>query len=155
MSKCIIGIDPGASGALCVITSDTFQRKPRQLVQIIRLDNPDVYDFVNNLSISKPKAFIEFIDRRKRWGKSGIAQMRSISENYGYWCGFLKGVGISYETVESNIFSSVCGCKLKIYNYACQKEANWQAAKRLYPDMIIQKDAADAVLIAHYGSLRT
>jgi hypothetical protein len=145
MSETIIGIDPGQEGSMAVLSGKTLQ--------IARLDEGGIIGFLHNC---KPgKAFIEFIDSRKRWGKSGIAQMRSISENFGYWRGVLDGVGIKYELVESSVFESVCGCKLAKYEYAAQKEANFQAAKRLYPNFKICKYAADAVLIAHYGSMRT
>lgn len=143
----IIGIDPGASGAMCVLSGGT--------VQIIKLDSPGIIAFLKRLAADGSRCFIENISASNKWGKSGIHQMRSISENFGYWCGVLDAVEIQFEKVESKTFELVCGCKLPVYDYARQKEANFQRAKELYPNTQIFKYAADAVLIAYFGTLRT
>lgn len=147
--KTILGIDPGAEGAACFLAGGTMQ--------IIRLDDDKLIEYMRTAHRENQlKAFIEFIDCRKIFrGKCQVNSLRSISENYGYWRGVLKGIGIPYETVESSTFESVCGCKLKVYDYARQKQANWEKAQLLYPNFKICKYSADAVLIAHYGTMRT
>jgi hypothetical protein len=147
--KIIIGIDPGANGALCILRNG----EPR----ILRVDEDNIIPILRLYAEQgEVRAFIERIDCRKRYrGKCNINSLRSISENYGYWRGILAGIGIVKELVESSTFETVCGCKLKAYDYARQKQANWEKAQALYPQIKICKYAADAVLIAHYGTMRT
>ena len=147
--KIIIGIDPGANGAMCILRNG----EPR----LIRLDDSKIIPILKQYqSIGDIRAFIENIHRQNIIkGKCNINSMRSISENFGYWKGILDGLGIRFELVESSVFETVCGCKLKLYDYSRQKQANWQKAQMFYPQIKICKYAADAVLIAHYGTMRT
>jgi hypothetical protein len=147
--KIILGIDPGTNGALCILRNG----EPR----IVRLDDPKIVEIIRQYqTIGEVRAFIENIHRQNIIkGKCNINSMRSISESFGECKGLFRGIGIKYELVESGTFETVCGCKLKVYDYDRQKLANWEKAQTLYPQIKICKYAADAVLIAHYGTMRT
>jgi hypothetical protein len=141
--KIIIGIDPGTNGALCILRNG----EPR----IVRLDDAKIIEIVRQYqTIGEVRAFIELInEQNNRWKEL------SVSESFGAWVMAMRIFGVPCETVKSSTFETVCGCKLKQYDYARQKQANWEKAQALYPQIKICKYAADAVLIAHYGTMRT
>jgi len=141
MNKTIIGIDCGASGCMCVLAGGT--------VQIVKLDSPGVVEFLKRLATDGSRCFIEEInEQNNRWKEL------SLSESFGAWKMACRIFGIPVELVKSKTWEMVCGCRLAKYDYARQKEANFQRAKQLFPNTKIFKYSADSVLISYYGSLR-
>lgn len=151
MNKITIGIDCGANGAMC------FLGLGEPIIH--RLDDRNaIYALLSNGrgTCYPRKVFMENIDPRKRFQKANIESMRKLSENFGYWKGVLTALEVPFELVDARIWQAVCGIrKQSKYDYADGKQLLWNRAKQLYPDTNIFKYAADAVLIAHYGTLRT
>ncbi len=151
----IIGIDCGANGAVCFMrggASHIFlyrQNDPVVIQELAALVQLTAHGYTYGI-------FIENIDARRRFPKANIQSMRKLSENFGYWVGALSGMGLDYELVEAKTWQSVCGgLQRGDYDYNARKTHLWKRAETLYPNVKIPKYAADAVLIAHYGTMRT
>ena len=144
-SKIYIGIDPGKSGALCVIEDDFIKAYPcPDNVQDMALI------FAMAISVNETKTVIAYIE--KVWARhtDGRASIWKFAENYGVWLGIAGAYEVDLKTVAPQRW-------IKYFETPKMEKANRKRylrdkARSMYPDLKkVSLKTADAILIATYA----
>lgn len=142
----ILGIDPGASGAIVVLYDPLT-------VEAIKLDNTerDIRDFLvfHTASSHTIKPFCSvhaYIERVHAWPEQGVSSTFKFGVNYGFLRGCLIALEIPFEEVTPHKWQAAMGCLS-----GGKKNVTKARAQQLFPQMKITHAIADALLIAEYG----
>lgn len=132
----VIGIDPGQSGGIVLLTSDWIL--PHKMPETER-------DIVDLLEETKPPrfAFIELVHSMPR---QGVASSFKFGRGYGFLRGVLSALSIPFEDVTPQKWQKEMRCLTK-----GDKNVSRAAAQRLWPEIRWTHALADAALIAEYG----
>ena len=150
----IIAIDPGASGAFCVIHPSGHigvQSMPRDeigVVNHIRLLAQEC-----QIARTQPTFVLEQVQ-----GYIGKSQTGSSMFTFGKGYGFLRGCIMATGNAIVDVTPQRWQGELRdglTYPKADLEQKEWldRNARDLYPNLKFPKSAADAVLIAHWASL--
>lgn len=153
-----IGIDPGATGAMCVI-----------------IDNvPMIFDFGNSAGLKFLRRVSEnhglygpvsaLIERVHAMPHQGVSSMFKFGANFGQWIGRLEALLVPYDFVTPKSWQKkMFGAAPKLYHTKGGRKAldnkamSLSTARRLFPQcqalLSRKKDhnRADALLIAEYN----
>jgi len=146
--KHIIGIDPGASGHICMV--DVSGR----IVDVIRLNKCTDKDAWDELSefIGSADEVVVYIEDVHSMPSQGVASTFKFGRGFGFLAGLIVASGVPYHYVRPQAWQKALGIKAK-----SGKEGNRAMAQQLWPDIKWAKtDSAemgfyDAALIAEYG----
>lgn len=156
----ILGIDPGVSGALALLTDGGNQvvwvqdmpvrdagKKARKAHEI---DGAALAHLLRPCLADITMACIEEVHAMPG---QGVSSMMSLGDSRGCIRGVLEALGISVERVEPATWKRAMGL------IGSDKDASRAAAIRIYPtctDLARKKDhgRAEAILIARYGAQR-
>ena len=141
-----IGIDPGKSGGIAVLTSETaiVHACPRTIEDMATL----IGVCLNDVSAENVRVTVEKVWAFPTDGRRGSF---SFGENYGQWQGILASHELDPVYVTPKIWQSHYEIK-KGLPKPVRKKILKQLAKDKYPDTIgITLKTADALLIALYG----
>lgn len=132
----VIGIDPGQSGGIVLLTSDWIL--PHKMPETER-------DIVDLMEETKPPrfAFIELVHSMPR---QGVASSFKFGRGYGFLRGVLSALSIPFEDVTPQKWQKELRCLTK-----GDKNVSRSAAQRLWPEIKWTHATADAALIAEYG----
>jgi crossover junction endodeoxyribonuclease RuvC len=149
-----LGIDPGKSGAVAVLTDtqEVYDLTPSHA------DNVAVLAAIKAKADAKGEQIYATLEKVTAMPKQGVASSFDFGQTFGVIIGALYSLGIPFSFVtpskwKSEVFDSSPRGKEK----AEQKTAARDLARRLYPGLTDQlkriKDAdrAEAVLLAEYG----
>ena len=140
MSKYIMGIDPGKSGAISMISMnghDYFSQKLKDMTE------RDIFEYIKELSKTTIKCYIEKVNCMPHDGKKSIW---SFSGNYHGLRMAVIGCGIAMEEVRPLAWQSRMKCQTK-----GDKNISKARAQQLFPKVKITHANADSLLIAEYG----
>ena len=163
-----IGIDPGLSGAIAVITpygqlpdlfdtptTVTIKKLTKSKTKTIRgYDTQEMVSIIRHIVRvwdSDKKYF--FIEKVHAMPTQGVVSMFNMGYGYGVWHGILASFGVFPEKVEPRAWKKEFGL-LKT-----DKDASRLKAIELFPELESQLkrkkdvDRADALLIALYGKI--
>ena len=138
----VLGIDPGASGAIVALSMDVEQRT----VTMFKLSQTeaDIAVWLEGLCDQvMPHAFIE---RVHSMPKQGVSSSFKFGQSYGFLRGLLCGFAIPFEEVSPQKWQREMGCLT-----GGKKNVSKQKAQQLFPREKITHATADALLIAEYG----
>tara|TARA_Y100000310_G_scaffold231857_1_gene234580 strand:- start:2157 stop:2636 length:480 start_codon:yes stop_codon:yes gene_type:complete len=144
-SKIYIGIDPGKSGAICVIEDDFIRAFPcPDNIQDMALI------FAMAISVNETKAVVAYIE--KVWARptDGKGSIWKFAENYGTW----KGIAGAYETDLKEVSPQMW---IKYFETpkmmkSARKRYLRDKARSMYPELKkVTLKTADAILIATYA----
>ena len=144
-SKVYVGIDPGKSGALCVIEDEFIKAYacPDNIQDMALV-------FAMAISVSETKTIIPFIE--KVWARPTDAKgsIWKFAENYGVWKGIAGAYEIDLQTVSPQrwikYFDTPKLDKTRRKRYLRDK------ARSMYPELKkVTLKTADAILIATYA----
>ena len=141
-----IGIDPGKSGGIAILTSGTaiVHACPRTIEDMATL----IGVCLNDVSAENVRVTVEKVWAFPTDGRRGSF---SFGENYGQWQGILASHELDPVYVTPKIWQSHYEIK-KGLPKPVRKKILKQLAKDKYPDTIgITLKTADALLIALYG----
>lgn len=142
----VIGIDPGADGAVVVITEG---RKAIRQMLTKEATWKDLRRFLQGEAIDDCRAFLELVGGMPR---DGGHRAFKFGENYGRWQEILEGsAGIPHEKVPPAQWQQAVGVGRKFASRTERKRAHKAAAERLFPNMRVTLSNCDALLIAEYG----
>ena len=145
-----IGIDPGKSGAMAIISTDTqpFTRvvpfDEREYAEVLRFHNE--YDTIGGCVVERVNAM----------PGQGVTSMFSFGENYGFIQGLLTAYNIPYELVMPRAWK-------KEFGVTSDKNTSISVARRLFPDVSLMRtekcrkednNIAEALLMAVYARRR-
>jgi hypothetical protein len=138
----IIGIDPGASGALVILNAKAI---PFKIVQFRKfewgkIDIPAIKGIY--------RAYIEAVSAMPR---DAAHNAFAFGENTGIIKGILYANNIEIIEVHSQKWQRHFGLGAKYPSKTARKNAQKAKAQELFPDIKVTLDIADALLIARYG----
>ena len=154
---CVIGIDPGSSGALCVFI-------PGKLVKVIKMpkDITELRDFFAYYADNfKPIVFLEKLSVRPddvvvqgdRAGMGKLYRIQKLMANFEHLKALIETSGIPYVLVHP--LSWQTKLKLRVRGQheekADRKRRYKEAAAKLYPGINVTLWNADALLLMHFG----
>lgn len=148
-SNVIIGIDPGASGAMCCRCLDGVI----EYVDFKKSGITGYANFLRELLSSGHKIEKIYLEHVHAMPGQGVSSMFSFGERYGEIKGMLDTLGLTYELVRPAIWQKVCGVEPK-----SGKKGIAEAINKLYknPQVLTPRGAlidgrCDALGIAHFG----
>ncbi|MCK9245234.1 MAG: hypothetical protein M0R74_15470 [Dehalococcoidia bacterium] len=136
-----VGIDPGQSGGLAILTST-------EIVNVIKFKDQtpaDISDIFEYLLSYDTCAMFAFIEKVHAMPKQGVTSTFKFGVSYGFLQGMLVAHKIPYDFVTPQKWQKELGCMSK-----GDKNITKQKAQQLYPKMKITHAIADAILIAEY-----
>ncbi len=140
----VIGIDPGKSGGLAVLT-------PNHKASVFRFDNlseREVYLLLTGQTLDLCHVFLEKVHAMPG---QGVTSMFNFGCGYGFLRGVLTTLGVPYEDVPPQTWQKKLGLGAKYNSYADRKRAHKAQAEQWFPSTKITLSDADALLIAEYG----
>lgn len=139
----ILGIDPGQSGGLAVISNDG---STSPTVVKMPPTERDVYDALWELTAGSPKIRKAYIERVHAMPRQGVVSTGTLMMGYGGLRMALIALEIPFETVAPGVWQRAMGCLSK-----GNKNVTKARAQELYPGLKITHYISDALLIAGYG----
>lgn len=141
----IIGIDPGASGAIAVRYTNLHPDN----IEVIKLDQTET-DIANVLTQYTPQrgvngafAYLESVhSMTKQW----VASSFKFGQSYGFLRGLLIALKIPFETVTPQKWQKAMGCMSR-----GDKNVTKAKAQQLFTRIKVTHAIADALLLAEYG----
>jgi crossover junction endodeoxyribonuclease RuvC len=140
MSKLIIGIDPGKSGAIAVIWPDGEMCKTAARGDWTPADQ---VDWLLGYDLEGAVAYIEKVHSSPQMG---VVSAFSFGKSLGFLLGVLTAAKIPYREVTPQKWQSAMDCMTR-----GNKNVTKHAAQKLWPTIKITHRDADARLIAEYG----
>lgn len=133
-----IGIDPGKKGGLAAIENN-------KLIAVIPyLQTAKILEF-----LSTNKVEFGIIERVHAFPQQGVVSQFSFGENYGWWKGVLTALRIPYLETLPKVWQKLFSLPS---DKTERKKKLHETAIKLFPDVDIKLDLADAVLIAFYAN---
>ena len=140
MSRLILGIDPGESGAVAVLRMDG---KPHHVLKAGKSTLYDMGYYLRTISAFICCAYLERVGVRP---EQGIASAAKFMINYGEYRGLLAGLNIPVKHVLPQVWQRHMRCLTR-----GDKNVTKRKAQELYPTLVITHADADALLLAEYG----
>lgn len=142
-----IGIDPGTSGALAMISEG-------REAKVLSWDSEDYKNALAAISVANEHA-IACLEKVSAMPKQGVTGMFNFGKNYGHIIGLLEANGIPYELVTPQ--------KWQREFSVTDKNSSIEVCKRLFPAVSLRKNQrckkdndgmSDALLMAEYARRR-
>lgn len=155
--KAYIGIDPGASGAICVLPEDELPA----VLRFINSTDKQICDFFSTISMSYDCfAVMELVGAMPG---QGVSSMFNFGNSFGFIRGVLVATSIPFELKVSRTWQKALGfAPRRIERGEDKKELPSsesktefkrrlrEKAEQLFPNVKMTNDVADAYLIAEY-----
>lgn len=139
----VIGIDPGASGAICAIYPNG------RSCDFVKLSETEA-DIANQLFMYSEYNELDdgfaYIERVHSSPQMGVTSAFSFGKSYGFLRGLLIALKIPFEEVTPQKWQKAMGCMTK-----GDKNVSKARAQQLFPQVKVTHAIADALLIAEYG----
>lgn len=147
-----IGIDPGKSGAICVIDPSLVLFSDKIT---FRAFSEGVYaDVLRHISGNglRQDCFC-IVEKVHAMPKQGVSSMFNFGANFGFIQGLLTAFRIPFQLVDPRTWTKSFGC-------GNDKDEHIRTAQRLYPEVDMRRTErctkchdgyADALLMAEYG----
>ena len=133
-----IGIDPGKSGGVAIIT-----RNCQATAHKMPATERDISDLIDSCRQGNVIAYIEKVHSMPR---QGVKSTFTFGQNYGFLRGCLISYNIRFVDVRPNQWQKYLQCQTK-----GDKNVTKGKAQQLFPEMKITHATADALLIAEYA----
>ena len=140
MTKMIIGIDPGKSGAIAVIWPDG------EMYHTAARGDWTPADQVNWLLQFDTENAVAYIEKVHSSPQMGVVSAFSFGKSLGFLLGMLATAKIAYHEITPQKWQTALGCMTR-----GEKNVTKHAAQKLWPKIKITHSDADARLIAEYG----
>lgn len=148
----VVGIDPGLSGALAMISN----AETDAITMPLAGKEVDGNRLAWQLRAWKPD--VVFVEKVHSMPKQGVAAMFSFGQSYGTIIGVCTALGLNVQLVTPQAWK-----KVVLEGTNKDKDAAIAFVRRAYPDVELYATSrskkphdgiADAVCIAHYGRLK-
>lgn len=149
MSKCIIGIDPGASGGIAWISDGKpcVEKMPETLQDLWELicDIRDGGEPRQRLD-KAVLGHVAYIEQVHSSPQMGVKSAFTFGNGFGRLEMALTAAGIPFERVRPQVWQKSLGCMTK-----GDKNVSKRKAQELFPQLKITHATADAILLAEFG----
>lgn len=137
---CVMGIDPGKSGGAALISIDGSDYRA---VGFSRLTEKDMIHELNALLNAADVCVIEKVHSMP---KQGVKSTFTFGQNYGFLRACILNQQIKMYEITPLTWQQKLNCRTK-----GDKNVSKAKAQRLFPNLKITHQIADALLIAEYG----
>lgn len=153
----ILGIDPGASGAIAALCSLPIQRE--RVSGIIKADSSyrDLCDFIVGVA-GNGQPVHGYLERVSAGPGAGATGMFRFGQSFGALQMLLTAYHIPFDLVSPVKWQVAMGCARPSVPKGAPKESQTEhknrtknRAQQVFPDVQITHAIADALLIAEYG----
>jgi len=136
-----IGIDPGASGGIGIISTDgNFAIKFGDKTE------SDIWNELQPLAADYVAGVFAVIEDVHSMPKQGVSSSFKFGKHYGFLRGLLVASGIAFEPVTPQRWQKAIGCMSR-----GDKNVTKQKAQQLFPHIKFTHATADAMLLAEYA----
>lgn len=146
MTKTVIAVDPGKSGAIAVLCGSEIST-----LRLKTVSEPEIVAFLRQLAPGAV-AYMEkvggYIPTEEGEGQPG-SRMFAFGDSNGFVRGVLMALGFKIKAVLPQVWQRGVPGKGRSYND--RKKALHAHAQRLFPNMDVTRDEADALGILHYA----
>lgn len=149
----IIAVDPGVSGAIAVLNQHgihhwSMPTTPAMITSSLRKTIEEA-----RLGYTAPVAVVERVNGFMGRALPG-SRMFTMGENYGHVKGVLDALCVPVTLVTPQCWQGKLGLdRDKELSRDQWKGCLWRHAQALYPELVIKKQDADAILLLHYGRI--
>ena len=140
----IMGIDPGADGAVALIAPD----HSAELYGFKGLTTLELWELIVKLSIDPVTCYLELTGPTPH---DGVVSAAKFGERRGELHMALTAAKIPFTRIPPGVWQRSFGLGKKFATTTLRKTAHLQRAQELFPHLKILKPRADALLIAEYG----
>jgi len=136
--KYVIGIDPGKSGAIAILSLD------RKEVYTYAFSKHTEHDLCSALRTWEDKGIVMcHIEKVHSMPKQGVKSVFTFGQNFGWYIGMLDALQITYEFIPPLKWQKEMSCRS-----GGDKNVTKRRAQQLFPKIKITHAIADALLIA-------
>lgn len=139
-----LGIDPGASGALALYSTD--------IADAWDFDSATMLDTLRCI-VSEHRIRLAAVEHVGAMSGQGVTSMFSFGQNFGWWLGTLEALGVPIMLVRPQRWQKALGVPPKKDK---ADKPSLEVARHMFPlvDLHRKKDhgRADALLLAYYAS---
>jgi len=135
--KYVIGIDPGVSGAVAVVSLD---KKEVHHYAFCKHTEHDLCDILREWASKVSMCHIEKVHSMP---KQGVSTTFAFGKNFGWYHGVLDALKIPYDLITPQRWQKSMGCRS-----GGDKNVTKRRAQQLFPQTLIIHAIADALLIA-------
>jgi hypothetical protein len=146
MHKIILGVDPGAQGAIAILELN----KKSRVIPFKKYSWGVVAQVLHEHTKEFP-LYYAYVEAVAALPKDGAHNAFTFGENTGIIKGILIANGIIFTEVHSQKWQRHFGLGAKYPSKTARKNAQKAKAQELFPDIKVTLDIADALLIAKYG----
>ncbi len=160
--KFVLGLDPGATGGICAISSD---RSVAELISSSDLEH-ETCEAIRRL-VAKYDIQTAIVERVASFPGQGATSTFTFGRRYGLIRGVLLALSVPLRDVAPQTWQKVLGLSIDKSSNAGltedekkkkrtgrrkeQKSKNYAYACSMFPTLDITKETADGVLLAEYG----
>ena len=137
-SPLFLGIDPGMSGGIALLSADL------SFIQAYKM--PETETDTQELLAEHFGIRIGFIEAVHSMPKQGVSSSFKFGQSYGFLRGLLVGMKIPFESVTPQKWQKEIGCMTR-----GDKNVSKAKAQQLFPSLKITHATADALLIAEFA----
>lgn len=149
----IVGIDPGFSGAICILDSEGKILLLTDM-PIVKADKTELDESAIRRILEGSEVSHVYLEKSQTMPGQGISSSGRYMMSYGIIRGICVGLQIPYTLIQPQ-----CWKKVMMEGMGKEKAASIVRAQQLYPiiELSRKKDhgMADAYLIAEYGRTKT
>lgn len=144
MSKIVVGVDPGANGAIAWISDGKacVEKMPDTL--------QDLWDLVVSISLDAGTGgtgIMAYVEQVYSSPQMGVKSAFTFGNGFGHLEMALTAAGIPFERVRPQVWQKELSCLT-----GGDKNVSKRRAQELFPHLKVTHATADALLIAHYGT---
>jgi crossover junction endodeoxyribonuclease RuvC len=135
----ILGIDPGANGAIAWITNGKpcVEKMPDTL--------QDLWELLRDIAVEGQ--CVAYLEQVHSSPQMGVVSSFTFGNGFGRLEMALTAAGIPFERVRPQVWQKVMGCMTK-----GDKNVSKRRSQELFPQIKVTHAIADALLIASYGA---
>ena len=147
MNKAYLAIDPGKSGAVCIITpwSIDAYKCPKDATQMSSI----IRTYTSNCTIEQYEQIVG-IEKVNVFPTDGKVSAFSFGTNYGMWQGILGCFGIKPIFIRPIVWQKSLKEKYDIPKEYLPKKRKFKEIAQMNVDFKVTLATADAILIANY-----
>lgn len=152
IKKISIGVDPGSSGAMCVIIDYETGRTEMHVHRFKKMTEKEVAEcFKPYKGLSGKEGIFCVLERVHSFPGNGASSTFKFGENYGFIQGVLYSYSIPFSLDTPQTWMKTYGMKKNKNESGTQWKNRLKArAQQLFPEWKITNDMSDSMLIAQY-----
>lgn len=138
-----VGIDPGASGGIAILSSEG---KVEKLIDLSKLTEPDI---VSWLKLYRESLVFCIIEKVHSMPGQGVSSSFKFGRSYGLVTGIVMGLQIPFSEVSPQVWQKAFSIG-KSGSKTEHKRRLRQRAQELFPTQKVTANTADALLLAEF-----